>query len=548
MIAPSAAIVGRGWLVAILLFAVAATTPAVAAPDAPRRGGTLATSPAYGSRVSTLDPHRTTLTEDDLVALSLHRSLYRWDAARNAPALELAKSVSASADGRTFHYVLRDDVYFHNGRRMTAADLLWSYHRVMSPGEANPGARYLRSIEGAAAYEAGKAGRITGLRQTGAFALDIRFNEVTDPGYLLFWPMTSILPREEVTRRGAGFATHPVGLGPFRFVRWVKGSEIVVDRFDRFYRPGRPWLDRVVYRLLGDDSARDFAFRSGELDFIKLNTVQLLQYSRNPKYRGLLVPVEEVYTRHIGFNPRFRPTRDIRVRQAINHAIDSRLITERLLKGMGVPAQGWLPPILPTADPALTGYAYDPARARRLLREAGYPDGFEMEILATPDRTYGIGILEAVLPYLKKVGIIARPKLVENAIAQEIVFVSGDFDAYIWSFNAGPDPLAALRRYHSGTPNTAGNYIFYNNARFDALLDAAGREADPAVRLRLLKQANAHFTRQAPLWFFSHSKAWLAQQPWVHGLQANSVESMYQYFDDVWLSDGGDGRGRGRGR
>jgi len=454
--------------------------------------------------------------------------------------------VTASADRRTFRYTLRDNVYFHNGRRMTADDVIWSYRRIMSPGEAKPGARYLRNIAGAAAYEAGKARDIAGLRKIGPFTLDIIFTEPTEPGYLLFWPMTSILPREEVERRRDGFSTHPVGLGPFRFARWVKGSEIALDRFDRFYRPGLPRLDHVVYRLLGDDSAKDFAFRAGELDFFKLNTVQYLQYARDPRYARLLRATDEIYTRHIGFNPRFRPTRDVRVRRAINHAIDSKLIVDRLLKGLGVPARGWLPPSSPAYDPALKGYGYDPALARRLLREAGYPNGFEMEVIATPDRTYGIGILEAVIPYLKKVGITVKPKLVENAIAQEIVFVNGDFDAYIWSFNAGPDPLAALRRFASTTPNTAGNYIFYRDPAYDRLLDAAGAASDPARRIALLKAANARFTADAPIWFFSHSRAWLARQPWVHGLQVNSVDAMYQYFDDVWVSRASPRAGAGR--
>lgn len=535
-----------------LLVAILATvSPAqISAPvaEGPRHGGTLAIATAYGSSVSTLDPQRTTRTQDDLVALSIHRSLYRWDAPANAPALELATAVQVSPDGRTFRYALRDNVFFHNGRRMTADDVIWSYHRIMSPDQAKPGARYLRNIEGAAAYEAGKAHAISGLRRVDALTLEIRFTEATDPGYLLFWPMTSILPREEVEKRGDGFSANPVGLGPFRFGHWTKGSEIVLDRFDRFYRPGRPWLDHVVYRLLGDDSAKDFAFRSGELDVFKLNTTQFLQYSRDPRYAKLLRSTDEVYTRHIGFNPRFKPTRDVRVRQAINHAIDSKLIVDRLLKGLGVPARGWLPPSSPAYDPALKGYDYDPARARRLLREAGYPDGFEMEVLATPDRTYGMGIVEAIIPYLKKVGILVKPRLVENAIGQELVFVSGDYDSYMWSFNAGPDPLSALRRFHSQTPNTAGNYIFYKDAGYDRLVDAAAAAGTPAERLVRLKRADAYFTAQAPIWFFSHSKSYLVQQPWVHGLQANVVESMYQYFDDVWVTRASPRAGGGRGR
>ena len=522
----------------LLLVIVAAIFIGVPQTLAVRSGGTLNFIAPYGSSISALDPHRTTRTQDAIVNLSIHRGLYNWDSALGKPVLELAESVEVSSDQMVYTYKLRNNVKFHNGRNMTVDDVIWSYNRIMSPNLASPAARYVRNIKGAADVEAGKADSIAGLRKIDDLTLEITLEQPGDPAFILFRPMTSVLPKEEVEAKGDEFATSPVGLGPFKFVKWVRGSEIVVEKFSDFYKEGRPYLNKVVYKIMGEAAARDLAFRAKELDASVLGAAQYQVYAKDPELSKNLLTVAEMYTRHIGFNLSHKPFQDKRVRQAINHAINKDLIIDKYVKGKAFSAIGWLPSSSPAFNADAKGYDYNPEKAKQLLKEAGVADGgISFEIVTTDNKSYGIGIIEAVMPFLAKVGIDMKPKLVESAVNQELVYEKQDFEAYVMSFNSGPDPLQAMKQWHSKTPPHAGNYISYNNPDYDAVVDAAEKETDPAKRNALLMKADAIFLEDAPIWFFNYNKAIIAYHPWVHGLQQNAVELMYQDMDQVWVDE-----------
>ena len=181
-------------------------------------------------------------------------------------------------------------------------------------------------------------------------------------------------------------------------------------------------------------------------------------------------------------------------------------------------------------------YAFDPDKAKKLLAEAGYPDGFEFEWTTSQNESWGLPIVEAIIPMLAKVGIKVKPKLIEVTVLTDIL-MKGDFQAIISSSLTGPDSLAQLRCFYSKTPRTACNYVGFNNAAFDKLLDEAGQTTDPAKLTDLLRQANNLLYDEAPVWFFNYNKAVLAYQPWIHGLQANPTEITHQYIEDVWVDD-----------
>lgn len=140
----------------LLLAATALAFVAAGAAEAqqtPRKGGTLRMTAPYGASLGSLDIHTTPRAQDGIAAKILHRTLYNWDTQNNKPVLELAKSVSVSADGLVHTFKLRDDAFFHNGRKMTADDIIWSYTRIMDGSKGYPGARYVRIIKGAVAIE-----------------------------------------------------------------------------------------------------------------------------------------------------------------------------------------------------------------------------------------------------------------------------------------------------------------------------------------------------------------------------------------------------------
>lgn len=509
---------------------IAGEAPAV------RPGGTLNFMAPYGGDLATLDPHKSNRIQDFLVSMNLNRSLYRWSAAKARPVLELADSVKVSEDGLTFTYALKKGVKFHNGREVKADDFIWSYHRIMNAKTASPSARYVRVIKGAAEYEKGAADSISGLKKIDDYTLQITLVNPIDPSFPLYEPGTAVLPKEVVEARGDGFGTNPCGAGPFKLVKWVKGSEVIIQKFDGYYEPGKPYLDKVIYKIMSEAAARDMAFKARELDATIVGSVNYPEYQADPVISKNLIEVAELWTRLICFNMDYEPFKKKEVRQAFNYAINASLINRKLLKGKAVDCIGYLPPTSPAFNPETKGYTFDPAKAKALLAKAGYPDGFTVECIGTSNGAWGVKAIEATIPFLKKVGITMKPVLMEGAAMGDRAG-KGEFQALIWSLDSGPDPLVAMRRWSANNTRPAGNYANYNNPEFDRLLDAAAAERDVAKRMALLAQADAVLIDDPPIWFYNYNKAVMAHHPWVHGLKPVAVEMMYQDMTDVWVDD-----------
>ena len=266
--------------------------------------------------------------------------------------------------------------------------------------------------------------------------------DIVDPGFYFFDGTTAILPKEEVEK--GNFANNPVGLGPFKFKEHIPGSRVVLERFDKFFKPGKPYADRLVVVLMSEAAARDVAFRNKEIDTSILGPAQYVAYRADPALSKGILEVAEMFTRSMRMNPSFKPFSDKRVRQAINYAIDTDLIVKRLVKDKAYRATSWLPLSSPSFDKAVKPYAYDPDKAKKLLAEAGYPDGFEFEWTTSQNESWGLPIVEAVIPMLAKVGIKAKPKLVEVTVQTDII-IKGDFQAVISSSLTGPELAGAAQ-------------------------------------------------------------------------------------------------------
>jgi peptide/nickel transport system substrate-binding protein len=518
-----------------LAFATALTLVAFtvsAQAQEPRRGGTIRFTAPYGASFVSNDSHVSHQIQDEIFTYALHSMLYKWDAKNSKPALDLARSVTVSPDGKTYTYKLRDDALFHNGRKMTADDVIWSYTRIMEGAKNYPGARYISRIVGATDVQKGQAKEISGLKKIDDVTIEMTLTDKADPGYFLFQGQTAIYPAKEA--QAADFFNKPIGLGPFKFVEHVPGSRMVFERWEKYYQAGKPYADKLVISPMGEAAARDVAFRNKEIDVSILGSTQYVAYKADPNLSKGILEVAEVFTRNMGMNPSFKPFSDKRVRQAINHAIDSDLIIKRLVRDKAYRASSWLPLSSPAFDKDAKPYAYDPEKAKKLLAEAGYPDGFEFEWTATPNESWGIPIVEATIPMLAKVGIKVKVKPVETAAIGGVI-IGGDFQASMWSNSSGPDSLTALKCFHSATPRSSCNYSTFKNAAFDKLIDDASAETDAAKQLDLLKKANNLLQEETPVWFFNYNKAVMAYQPWLHGLQPNSTELALQRYENLWI-------------
>src|SRR6476646_8039680 len=435
----------EGHMMFRMLAIVAGLGRALAAPaeaQTPRKGGTIRMTAPYGSSFTSLDIHTTQRAQDEIYAKALHRSLYIWDSAEGKPVPELAKEVIVSGGGLVYTFKLRDDAYFHHGRRMTADDIIWSYNRIMDGSKAYPGARFVRVIEGAAEVEKGQAREISGLKKIDDFTLEMKLTEKVDPGFYFCTALTSIYPADEGAKEG--FIQKPIGLGPFKFVEHVPGSRVVLERWDRFYKPGKPYADKLIVSVMGEAAARDVAFRNKEIDTSVLGPAQYVAYQADPNLKGTIAEVAEVFTRYMGMNPGFKPFSDKRVRQAINYAIDTDLIISKLVKGKAYRATSWLPLTSPVYDKTMKPYAFDAAKAKALRADAGYPTGFEFEWTTSQNDSWGLPIVDAIIPMLDRVGIKRKVKQFETAVLAELGR-KGHFQVYVYFQTAGPDPQAALQ-------------------------------------------------------------------------------------------------------
>ncbi len=158
------------------------------------------------------------------------------------------------------------------------------------------------------------------------------------------------------------------------------------------------------------------------------------------------------------------------------------------------------------------------------------------QAIGTANKSWGTGIYEAAMPYLKKIGIELKIQQMEGAAMAERIRQM-DYQMFIWSLDSGPDPLVVMTRWKSDNPPEAGNYVKYNNPEYDKYMDMAAATRDKAEKIKDIQKAEEIFVEDAPVWFFNYNKAVMAYQPWVHGLAPVAPEMMFQDMTNVWVDD-----------
>lgn len=373
---------GKRGLVLSSLFVLLALVAVPWTPvPAQERGGSKAPVPdggvyrrPLGNDPSTLDPARIR----DIYSLSVARQvldgLVQFDQTLTiTPAL--AQYWKASRDGLTWTFMLRKGVKFHHGREVTAEDVVYSFTRILDPQVKSGAADLFANIKGAREFREGRAKTVSGLSALDRHTVQVILDEAPVPFVsVLAVGHAKIVPKDVVEQQRDAFGTHPIGTGPFRFSRWERGKEIVLEA-NRDYFDGPPKLARVVYRIFpGENFAAMYEeFERGNLEDTPIPTQEYRRILAEGNHIYIKRPMQSV--RFYGFNTRVKPLDDRRVRQAIIYAIDRGALVEEVLLGRYILAHGILPPGTQGFNPKVKGYPYDPQRSRELLAEAGYPGG-----------------------------------------------------------------------------------------------------------------------------------------------------------------------------
>ena len=335
---------------------------------------------------------------------------------------DLAESYGISEDGLVYTFNLRKGVKFHNGRELTAADVKYSIERSVNPTTQSPGQGFFRQIKGFDEMASGAAQELSGITTPDDHTVVIELSQ-PDATFLhvVAINFSFAVPKEEIERYGLDFGRNPVGTGAYRMAEWTLGQRVVFERNADYFREGAPHLDRIVFEVGQEPSVALLRLKRGEVDVLgdPIPSANFLQEKNDPANKDMIVEGELLHTGYITLNTTTAPFDNKLVRQAVNMAINKERVV-RIVNGRGVIANQPLPPAMPAYDTAFEGYPYDPEKAKQLLAEAGYPDGFETELYAM-NTDPNPRIAQAFQQDLAAVGIKAEIK----ALAQATVIDAG---------------------------------------------------------------------------------------------------------------------------
>src|SRR6059036_2964182 len=448
--------------------AVAGLTVVAACGGKPARAGgrDLTYYESYDPR--SLDPALSTdVPTGEMVTLAFD-GLTRFDAdGRLLPGLADRWTTGHDGDGRRYVFHLRPGVRFHDGTPLTAAAVRASMLRVLSPASKGGRPWPLYPIAGAEAYAAGRAGDVSGITVLGDSGVAFTLTEplAIFPKFLAM-PVASIVP----TPPPRDLAERPVGTGPWRFVAWQHDDYLLFKR-NPSYWGGAPASDTLAVRIIPVPLTRAAEFEAGRLSVMEVPFGETAQWRR--QHPDLLLEKPALRVVYVALNNRRGPLRDVRVRQAINYAVNAPEILATVYGGRGILARGAIPPGLAGGerDTARTGYHYDPAEAKRLLAAAGYGSGITLQLWRNTSNVELARVAQAVQAQLEPVGI--RVELVErDASSQREAGRKGEADMVVLDWWADyPDADNFLYPlFYSGNFGPGGNYAFYSDPVSDSLI------------------------------------------------------------------------------
>jgi peptide/nickel transport system substrate-binding protein len=448
-----------------------------------------------------LDPPQVTDLNSNRVGRRVVETLVTFPEESTQVVPGLAESWTISKDGLQYTFKLRRGITFHDGTPLNAEAVKFSIERQINPNHP--------------AYKLGKYpfanfffGNVKAVEVLSEERVAFLLNEPRASFLsILTAGAASIVSPTAVMKWGPDYPTHPVGTGPFRFASWDRGQRVVLEKNPTYWKyPVK--VERVIYRPIVEDQARLTELLTGTLDVIVGVPADFVsQLEQNAKITLLKQVGAHVW--YLGMNNQKKPFDDKRVRQALNYAVNKDAIVKDVLKGTGASSRG---PVLPGtwgADPALKAYPYDPERAKKLLAEAGYPNGFSTT-LWVPESGSGmqapVAMSTVMQSNLKAVGVNVSLQTMEwGAYLAKLRTKEQELFALSWMAGTEDPDMVMYPLLHSSQWTPVGpNRALYKNARFDALLQQARLTTDQAKRAQLYKEAQRILVDDAPWVFVDH--------------------------------------------
>ena len=419
-----------------------------------------------------LDPHHMTAAGTKEVLFNVFEGLVKPTAEGEiVPAV--ASDVQKSDDGLTYTFTLRDGVKFHNGDPVEMDDVIYSIERRRNGEDA------------AALLEA--LAIISDMKGEGN-TLTITLSEPSNE-FLAFLMNAYILPADYADQE-----TAPVGTGPYKFVSRSVQDSLVLERFDEYWgTPGN--VAKVNFKILENADGLILGLQSGALDLVAhLSSDQTVQLSEDEFNiaEGSMNLVQALY-----LNNAEKPFDDVRVRQALCYAIDKQAVIDLAFDGFGIPlGTSMMPSFSKYYDESLTDYyTLDVAKAKELLAEAGYPDGFEMTITVPSNYTPHVNTATVLVELLREIGVKATVEPVDWSTWLEEVYTNRKFQSTITGLTS--DNMTARKLLERFGSQVGNNFTNYNNAEYDEILAKALSEVDDEAQTGLYKQLEKNLTENA---------------------------------------------------
>lgn len=451
--------------------------------DTPNTDDIVSAEPINGGSVvvgilqdlDSLDPHKAVAAGTKEVLFNVFEGLVKPDKDGNlVPAV--ASDYEISPDGLVYTFTLREGIKFHDGKAVTVQDIEYSINRCAGLLEEKDS-----SVVVDAALSIIKEVNIKDDK-----TVEIVLKEANTEliGYLT----TAIIPKDYKDQD-----TKPVGTGPFRFVSYNPLESIVVEKNPDYYVEGKPYLDKVTFKIVANADAASMELQGGSIDiFPYLTDAQAKQLEGTMRIEeGHMNLVQALF-----LNNKVAPFDNKQVRQALNYAIDKQAILDMVAGGKGsIIGTNMFPAYAKYYLEKLNDvYPYDTEKAKEVLAEAGYPDGFTFTITVPSNYQYHVDTAQVIVEQLKAVGITAKIKQVEWATWLSDVYTNREYEATIIGLDARLAPRDAMDRYKSTADN---NFVNYSNAEYDTTLDKAIKTIDDKEKVESYQKLQTLLTEDA---------------------------------------------------